>query len=344
MAHVVMTDDGIGFDGMSPSRGPLGGAETAFLTAAEALAARGHRVEVRNCCAAAMSHNGVAWASLASGVPERCDLYIANRSDHLIGLAPQARRRAFWIHNPGRYLRKWRYVSPLWRYRPVIVTTGRYHESTVPRWMPSGGRVSIPYAIPEAFRHAAPLGAAPPPRAIFTSNPLRGLAWLLDQWERRINPAVPQAELRLYCGPSVYGAVGEAKAAPMRAVLARAEGLADKGVRLFAPLPRVELSAALRQSRVMLYRGDENETFCMAVAEAQALGVPAVVQALGSLTERVQSGVTGFVADDEESFAEHAIALLRDDALWRRQHEAALRLQAGLGADAVAQRFEALMA
>ena len=135
----------------------------------------------------------------------------------------------------------------------------------------------------------------------------------------------PQAELHLYSGPAVYGAVGDAKAAPMRAVLARAEALADKGVRLFPPLPRVGLIAALRASRVMLYRGDRNETFCMAVAEAQALGVPAVVQPLGSLPERVQDGITGFIAmGDDESFAQRAIALLTDDALWRRQHEAAL--------------------
>jgi glycosyltransferase involved in cell wall biosynthesis len=341
--HVVMTDDGIEFDGMTPSRGPLGGAEAAFLTAAEALAARGHRVDVRNRCAAPVTHNGVDWAPLANGVPESCDLYIANRSNHLIGLAPQARRRAFWIHNPGRYLKKWRYVSALWRYRPTIITTGRYHESTVPRWIRSGGRVSIPYAITEAYRHATVLTEAPPPRAIFTSNPLRGLDWLLDQWEARIHPALPQAELHLYCGPSVYGAVGETKAAPMRDVLARAQGLAGKGVRLFAPLPRAELIAALRQSRVMLYRGDANETFCMSVAEAQALGVPAVVQPLGSMPERVQNSVTGYVDGDAESFAQHAIALLGDDALWRQQHEAALRLQKGLDADAVAQRFEALL-
>lgn len=344
MAHVVMTDDGIEFDGMSPARGPLGGAETAFLTAAEALAARGHRVELRNRCAAPLKHNGVDWAPLAHGVPESCDLYIANRSDQLIGLAPRARRRAFWIHNPGRYLKKWRYVSALWRHRPVIVTSGRYHESTVPRWLPNGGRVSIPYAIPDAYRHAAPLTEAPPPCAIFTSNPLRGLDWLLDQWETRIQPAHPHATLHLYCGPSVYGAVGEAKAAPMRALLSRADDLARKGVRLFAPLPRAELIEVLRQSRVMLYRGDENETFCMSVAEAQALGVPAVVQPLGSMAERVQNGVTGFVDAGAQDFARHAIALLGDDALWRQQHEAALRLQRGASADDVGQRFEALMA
>lgn len=343
MAHVVMTDDGIVFDGLSPARGPLGGAEAAFLSLAEGLAGRGHRVDVRNRCAAPLQHNGVDWAPLERGLPEACDLYIANRGHRLIGLVPQARRRLFWIHNPGGYLRKWRYVREMWRWKPVIVTTGRYHESTVPRWMPSGGRVTIPYALAEEFRNAPRRDAPPPPRAIFTSNPLRGLDWLLDVWVKHIHPQVPQAELHLYGGPGVYGAAGEAKATAMNAVLARADALARQGVRRFSPLPRPALIDALRQSRVMLYRGDENETFCMAVAEAQSLGVPAVVLALGSLPERVRDNETGFVDADEESFARHAVALLTDAALWRRQHEAALSLQTGAGAEEVARQFEALV-
>ncbi len=344
MAVVVMTDDGIAFDGTTPDHGPLGGAEAAFLTLAEALAARGHRVLVRNRCARALMHKQVDWAPLNSGVPEECDLYLANRGDRLIGLVPRARRRVFWIHNPGTYLRKLRYVRALWRYRPVIVTTGRYHARTVPWWMPSGGRAVIPYALPDEFRHAVRLDRPPPPRAIFTSNPLRGLDWLLDLWEDHIHPKLPQAELQLFSGPAVYGRVGDAKSAPMTKVLARADALATKGVRRFAPLPRADLIAALRGARVMLYRGDPGETFCLAVAEAQALGLPAVVQPLGALPERVQDGVTGFVAADDARFARHALALLGDDALWRRQHEASLRFQRGLSADEVAQRFEALLA
>lgn len=343
MAHVVMTDDGIVFDGLSPTRGPLGGAEAAFLTVAEGLAARRHKVEVRNRCMSPLTHNGVDWMPLERGVPDACDLYIANRGNRLIGLAPHARRRAFWIHNPGGYLRKWRYVRALWHARPVIVTTSRYHESTVPRWMPSGGRVTIPYALADEFRGAAPLAAPPPPHAIFTSNPLRGLDWLLDLWGRRIQPRVPEAELHLYSGPSVYGAAGEAKAEAMRSVLAQAAMLAGQGVRLYEPLPRAELIAALRASRVMLYRGDDNETFCMAVAEAQSLGVPAVVQALGSLPERVRDGATGFVTYDDDAFVAHAVELLTNTALWRRQHEAALILQTGASTDEVASDFEALI-
>ena len=82
---------------------------------------------------------------------------------------------------------------------------------------------------------------------------------------------------------------------------------------------------ALIGARAMLYRGDAGETFCLALAEAQALGLPAVVQDLGAVAERVIDGVTGTVAADEDAFVAAAIALLGDDALWRRQHDSGTR-------------------
>ncbi|HXQ52750.1 MAG TPA: glycosyltransferase [Stellaceae bacterium] len=342
---VVMADDGIVFDGTTPERAPLGGAEGAFVSLAEALAARGHRVLVRNRCAAPLTHHGVAWAPLdeAREFGERAGLYIANRGDRLIGRVPAA-RGVFWIHNPGRYLKKPRYVWALLRHRPVIVTLGAHHAATVPWWLPSGGRAVIPYGLAAPFRAPRPERSPPPPRAIFTSNPLRGLGWLLELWVRRIRPAVPAAELHIYGGPAVYGAVGDARAHEMNAVLARADALGEHGVRRHAPLPREQLVSALEGARVMLYRGDEGETFCLAVAEAQALGVPAVVQPLGAVAERIIDGVTGTIARDDEAFAAAAIALLGDDTLWRRQHAAALARQKGASWDEAARLFEELAA
>jgi len=343
MALIVMADDGVAFDGATPAERPLGGAEAAFLSLAEALAARGHEVLVRNNCAAAMARDGVDWTPISAGVPDSCDLYIANRGHRLIGLAAKARGRAFWLHNPGDYILKPRYLWPLFVHRPVLVFSGDIHAATVPSWVPSGGRAIVPYGLDPAYRAAGPRTDTPRPVAIFTSNPLRGLDWLLDLWERRIRPAVPAAELQVYAGPQVYGAVGDRKAAAMAAVLARAEALAPKGVRRHAPVPKAELIAPLRQARAMLYRGDVGESFCLAVAEAQALGLPAVVTKLGSLPERVVDGVTGTVAADDDQFCEAAIAILTDDALWRRQHAAAVSLQKGIGWDEAAARFEALI-
>lgn len=342
MAHVVIADDGIAFDGAIAEAGPLGGAETAFVALAEALAARGHRVDARSNCPAALCHKDVAWAPLTSGVPDRCDLYIGNRGHRVIGLVPHAGRRLFWLHNPGRYLCKPRFLWRLARYRPILVTTGEYHAQSVPAWLSSGGRVTIPYGVLDVFRDARER-EPPPPIAVFASNPLRGLDWLLDLWVQRIAPAVPEAELHIYAGAAVYRGIGDDRARQMEAVLAHADALAENGVWRHPPVGRGALAQVLAGARVMLYRGDPGETFCLALAEAQAMGLPAVVQPIGSVVERVIDGETGRIAATDAAFAEAAVTLLCDDELWGRYHRAALASQRGLNWDAVAAKFEALI-
>jgi len=348
MSRIVFADDGIRFDGRTPGERPLGGVESSVVFLMEEFARRGHEVLVRNKCDAPIVHNGVDWAPIDSdrpygNMPEQADLYIANRGDRLIDLMPKARRTVFWTHNPAGYMVKWRYLRKMWKVRPDIVFIGTYHATTYPRWAPAGRRIVIPYGIPDLFRKAGTADAPPPPRAVFTSNPLRSLSWLLDVWAEKIRPQVPDAELHVFSGPATYGGVGDAKADAMRTILEKAERLSGQGVVLRDPLPKTELVGELRQARVMLYRGDLNETFCLAVGEAQAVGVPAVVQDLGSMAERVADGETGFVADDDDSFAESAVRLLSDDALWMRCHEGALDKQRRWGWPDAAAAFEELI-
>ena len=340
-----MADDGIAFDGESLTRGPLGGAESAFASLALALAARGHAVTARTRCAADRTIGGVAWRRHESPLPDEADLYIANRGHRLLPLLPRARRRAFWIHNPAGYLLKPRYLWPLWRMRPTVVFSGPSHLASYPRWAP-GARAVIPYGIADDFRGRAPAVKAPPPRAIFTSNPLRSLDWVLRIWAERIRPRVAGAELHVFSGPAVYGEAGAARQAAMAAVLDRAAALREAGVVLRGPVAKDALRRELESSRAMLYRGDPGETFCLAVAEAQAMGVPAVVCRIASLPERVRDGATGFVvADgDEAAFAAAAIRVLSDDTLWLAQHREALATQASFGWDDAAAAFEKLLA
>ena len=77
----------------------------------------------------------------------------------------------------------------------------------------------------------------------------------------------------------------------------------------------------LENSRVFIYKGSMDETFCMAVAESQMLGVPAVVGNLGCLKERVIDRKTGFVCKNDEEFCENTIKLLNDNQLWRNMNK-----------------------
>lgn len=323
MARIVLADDGIEYDGRTPDERPLGGAESGVISLLETLAARGHEVSAFTNCRAPVSHKGVAWAPLKGGLPDRADLYIANRGNRVLGLMPKAGRTVFWTHNPCRYMLKARYLWPLWKHASAIVFIGDYHATTWPAWAPGGKRVVIPYGLPDAFCEAEAASEVPPSRAVFTSNPLRGLDWLLERWSADIQPRVPGAELHLFTGAAVYGAAGEAKADPMAKVLDKARALQQKGVRLRGPVPKQHLIEEFRQARCMLYRGDINETFCMAVGEAQAMGLPTVVTDLGSMGERVIDGETGFVARDDRAFSEAAVRLLTDADLWKRQRAAA---------------------
>lgn len=340
MAVIVMADDGIAFDGDSLTTGPLGGAETAFISLAEGLAARGHGVTIHNRCGAPMTRNGVSWEPIEKGLPDTADLYIANRGDKLMPLVPGAGARVFWIHNPAGYLRKWRYLSKLWRLRPAVVFSSEFHAGSFPRWAPSGDRVTIPYGISQDFLDTAPPDSPPTPRVAFTSSPLRSLDWLLDLWAARIRPAVPAAELHVFSSPKTYGDHGDARAAEMNAVLDQAEALSGSGVVLREPLPKAELAAELAGFRALLYRGDPGETYCLAVGEAQAVGVPGVVQDIGCVAERVIDGKTGFVAADDAEFAARATALLTDDELWRTQQRAALESQRSWSWSDAAAAFE----
>lgn len=339
MARIVMADDGIVFDGRTLEQRPLGGAETSFIEMANALAARGHDVLVCNKCEAEINHKGVTWRPLSQGVPDNADLYIPNRGDKLLKLCRGARRVIFWIHNPAGYLLKWRYQWKLaWR-RPIIVFSGASHAGTYPSWAFAGGRDVVPYGVTELFRHAAER-TPPPPKAVFTSNPMRSLDWLLDVWEARIRPAVANAELHVFAGMATYGAAGQAKAGKMGPVLNRAAALADQGVILRGPVPKGQLVEELASSRALLYRGDIGETFCSAVAEAQAMGLPAVLEDIACMKERVVEGKTGWAVQGQEAFAAKAISVLADDAVWTAMHKDCLARQRSWGWDQAAAEFE----
>jgi glycosyltransferase involved in cell wall biosynthesis len=345
-AHVVIADATNRYDGRTLSTRPLGGTETSVIQLAEALARRGHEV---TCCTHAdgrLVHNDVTWTPLDASLPTRCTLLLAVQHPELLDVVARPDRRALWIVWVPTGFRRPARAGRMWWHRPRPVFVSEYQARTYPAWLP-GPRppLVIPFGLPTGVRGRPRLASPPPPRAIFASNPQRDLQWLIRVWARSILPQVPGAELHIY-GIRDYGyRFGE----PWQETEARLGQFlpgdlpisARPSLHPHAPAPRDMLWDAMRASRIMLYGGHETEAFCLSVAEAQALGVPAVVRPIAAMPERVRDGVTGFIAGDQEAFARQAVRLLTDDALWRRHHEAALALQQGWSWDEMAAVFEA---
>lgn len=341
MPSIVFRDTTGSYDGTSLATKPLGGTESSVVYLSEALAGRGHNITVYSSCERAIVHNGVAWRPLGDPPPRRCDLYVAVQHVGLLGFVPRPRRRVIWVVWQPNHLKHYKRLPWMWWYRPIPLLASLHqahiYSQVLPRRDP---HLIIPFGLPDDIRGMVPLDQPLGPEAIFISNPQRNLKRLVEIWAQHIWPQRPDAVLNVYGIRQVPAGVDpwDIWAGSVLPV-----GLAPEvkaSVRIHPTLPRAELITALRRSRAMLYLGHKVEAFCLALAEAQALGVPAVVAPVTVLPERVIDGVTGFVRADPEAFAQAALALLNDDELWRRQHLASLRYQQGLSWDDCAARFE----
>jgi glycosyltransferase involved in cell wall biosynthesis len=300
----------------------IAGTQTAFIELSKAFHKLGNDVTVLTRTIQTINLQNYRWLHLdIENSDNDYDLMIVNVSPALLGQFShvKARKKVLWIHNTAQYLLYWNRLKYLLYYRPVIVFSGNYHLSTLPFIIPTGGRKVISYGLTDQlFNDDVQEKEKALPKVFFTSNPLRSLRWLVDIWVEKIHPQLPLAELHIFSGWETYGKWGESVKVRMKAELDYAAGFANAKVVIRNVIPKKELFDEMKQGRAMFYRGDQAETFCLAIAEAQALGLPAVVCDFGSMKERIVHGETGFVARNDNDFVKYALKVMTDDLLWQQ--------------------------
>ena len=262
------------------------------------------------------------------------------RADHDVAVAindatllpAQASIPIVWFHNEVELLREWRKgrLPALWRLRPAAVFIGTEQARLASRLLGFRARAVIPYGLPEHLLSAAPADAMPGQVAIFTSQAYRGLADIIALWRQDVAPHVPEARLLAF--------VAQPDIAAFRAL---AEGCPS--ISIDGRIANGSVIGTLRSARLLLAPGHRSETFCMAAAEAIAMGVPVVTLGIGSLRERVRDDVDGFLCRDLAALADRTRAILTDDALWLRLHRAGLGMRAGAGWADVALRWQGFL-
>jgi glycosyltransferase involved in cell wall biosynthesis len=72
------------------------------------------------------------------------------------------------------------------------------------------------------------------------------------------------------------------------------------------------------KSKVLLVPGHKGEIFCIAAEEARELRMPIITLGIGLLLERVGHGITGFLAKNEDEFADFTLQIFSDYNLWKK--------------------------
>lgn len=324
----------------------LGGIQFAVLNLSAALRARGHAVTVLNNTPEEKVFGGVLWKNRASpplavAQPENT-VFISCNDPGLFapyaGAIENGAKAFLWAHNAlglKRFLRGGRWRSYR-RFRPRGIFLSRDALENAGFYYPFSGKTVIPHFLHEDFTSGEaavraraamePLG----PKAVFMSQPHRGLAKTVRLWRDHVRPACPGASLHVYCD----------RQAAHKAAGMTGDDLARAGIVLEGRKKREDLIRAIGGSRAMFYPGSKDETFCYAAAEALALGIPVVTQGIGSLKDRVRDGVDGLVRPGNKDFAAALVRVMQDDALWRELRKNAVEAQETLSKDAVIGLWE----
>lgn len=312
MARIAFLDCTTPYNGLTYRERSLGGIQCGTVELSEALASRGNEVMVFNLTDTQLDHAGVSWCplSLLREAQTEFDLAIANNSAKMLTCV-SAKKRVTWFRNRTNV---WRCIRrgelPYYlRLRPHGVMLSQYHLTVIPRLLPLRSRQIIEHGTNAAFRRNGHAEVAPKPKAIFASQPYRGLDWVLEVWRKNVQPTVPDAELHIFV-PKDH------QVAPL---------LKHQGGNIFirGSIPPNELAREFQSSRVLLIPGHIDETYCRTAAEAAASGLPVVTRGIGSLGERLIDNQTGFLARGAEDFGERVRTVLTQDSLWLRMSHAA---------------------
>ena len=84
------------------------------------------------------------------------------------------------------------------------------------------------------------------------------------------------------------------------------------------PLVDKDMVSEIKKMRVHLYPSHDSEVSAFTLSESQALGLPAVVRNKGVAPYRIIDGKTGFVSNDDQSFADFSIRFLEDRSAFER--------------------------
>ena len=300
----------------------IAGTQTAFIELSRAFEKTGNIVNIYTDTLKILKTKSRTWNQMSQvDATVDYDLMIVNVSPYLFERFNhiKTRKKILWIHNEAKYLLYWNRLKYLIKYLPIVIFSGKYHKSTLPFFIPTGGRKIIPFGLNQAAIQSTIVDVQERNQKVyFTSNPLRSLRWIVDLWVNRIHPKVPTAELHIFADWKTYGAWGLSVKKRMQVEIDYAAMFASCNIFIREVIPKSLLFKEMRHGRAIFYRGDRAETFCLAVAEAQALGLPAVVCDLGSMRERVDNGVTGFVVKNEVDFEAAAVCVLQDDILFEK--------------------------
>ena len=303
MKNIIFLDNSnIEFSGHDLNSTKVRGTESSMILLSEELVKKGYKVSIINAIKSPISVNGVNYLdkkTLNKNIVY--DAAVASSNANLFnGL--KAVKKIVWSNSVQpfeKFLRKGQ-LLPFFKHKPTVVTMCKYQHKLRSFITSFYGKDMISLTVdPKFYKEAIDVNYVPPKRALYNIRSNRNLDQLANIWVNKIYPKNKKAELYITPGLIDYTDI-----------------LKTSNIKLRSFGTRKELMEELKNTRVFTYIGHKSDIWTLTVEEARQLCVPVVTYGIGSISDRVDDGNTGYIVKSDDEFADKVLKLMTDDNLY----------------------------
>lgn len=198
-----------------------------------------------------------------------------------------------------KFLRK-KQLFPYLKYKPTIITLCDYQFKKRSFLTSFYWKKTIPITVdPKFLSVEIDEKKVPEKKVVYNIRSNRNLDKLIEIWCEKIFPF--NKEFKLYITP---GLINYSNSHRKNNIFLRSIGT------------RQEMIDELKNYRALTYLGHKSDIFTLTAEEAIKLCLPVITFGIGSLDERVTHMETGFIAKNDQEFADYTIKLLNDDLFY----------------------------
>ena len=307
---IYFLENSFDYNGSNLNSAFIAGSEKTLINIANELAKdKNLIIKVFNNTSDSRKINDVYWNNLKEIDKSDTPDFLISMSDANLFYYLSCNNNFLWSHSIQsieKFIRK-KQLIPFIKYKPIIILEGDYHYKKRNFFTSFFGKKILKIAPDYDFINTdVNLEYIPEQNAIFTTKSDRNIDFLIDAW-LEINKITPGS--KLFINPP-YDLSRKHKE---NHIYLRNKG--DKNL----------LINDLKKSRLFLTPGHKTEVFCLAAEEARELCIPIVTMGYGCLYERVEHGLTGFIAKNRKEFIEYSNLILNDTRVYLEFRKKLLR-------------------
>ena len=296
---IIIDNSDLSYSGEDINGTVVRGTEASLILLSEQFVRMGINVDYCNSIQKKSKVNGVNYFNKNDIVKQKqYDLAIVISDANEFRRVSSLKKAVFSNSNQPieKFLRK-KQLLPFLKFKPTLITLCDYQYKKRSFFTSFYGKKTIPITVdPKFLDIEIDQNFLPEKKVVYNIRSNRNLNHLIKIWCDKIFPS--NNDFKLYITPNLidYNNFHKKNNIFLRTIGSRSEMIDE-----------------MKNYRALTYLGHKSDIFTLTAEEAIKMCLPVVTFGIGSLKERVSHNETGFIAKNDQEFADYTIKLLNDD-------------------------------